>query len=50
MVRALLLLSALVANSVLFAAAWTKGSTADDQSDIWYPCPEGVCDYEDEES
>lgn len=47
MVRALLLLGALVANTVLFAASWTKNSTVtDDGSAKWFPCPEGICSYE----
>lgn len=49
MIRAFLLVGALVANTVLFAAAWTKGSTAtDDQSSNWWPCPEEWCDYDAE--
>jgi hypothetical protein len=49
MVRALLLLGALVANSLLFAATWTKGSTAtDDNSTDWWPCPTAWCPYEEE--
>jgi hypothetical protein len=48
MVRALLLLGALIANTVLFAATWTKGSTAtDDKSTNWWPCPEAWCPWDE---
>lgn len=48
MVRALLVLGALVANTVLFAATFTKGSTVtDDQSSDWWPCPQAWCDYDE---
>ena len=48
MVRALLVLGALIANSVLFAASWTKGSTVtDDNSTNWFPCPQLWCPYEE---
>ena len=50
MVRALLLVGALVANTVLFAATWTKGSVADDQSSDWWPCPPDWCPYDEDES
>ena len=49
MVRAMLLIGALVANTVLFAASWTNSSAvADDQSSDWWPCPEDWCPYDEE--
>ena len=49
MVRALLLLGALVANTVMFAATWTKGSAVlDDNSSDWTPCPEEWCPWDEE--
>ena len=48
MIRALLLVTALVGNALMFAASWTDSSkVSDDKSADWWPCPESWCPWDE---